>query len=459
MALLLTVADLIADPTLDTQVIAGASGLERTVRWAQTSESAEPWKWLGPEELLMTLGMNLPTDQAGQMGYVRKVHDAGIPGITIGADGLAPAITAGMKQEADRLGLPLLSTGTNTPFVVIARTVAAATTNQLNRGVLVLSRIYQEAGSQSRQAKRGGQWVKKLLGVQVAVEDTATGRTVIGTRPAGALRRHSLSTLRATQLLVPVDEQIDALLLVHLKLILSVDANALLQEAESSIAAGESTLRIGLDGKLKASQVGGGRWLAAGETYRVAAASERHRDRLAMSLALHGLLPLHAGWKGHGLAAVREQDLGLLKEIAAALGIDVGCSSPTRSFADLPGAAQESISALAEAKPGEVHEFSGLQVSLLARSASEAGSIIERVLGPLAAGTATAEQSRHTLFALLEHDLQWQRTADALGVHRQTLAYRIRQVEAATGRGVRKVADISDFHLARNAWQLLHEQP
>lgn len=56
----LTLADLIADPTLDTQVVAGGTALDRRVRWAQTSEIADPWNWLGHDELLMTVGLNLP---------------------------------------------------------------------------------------------------------------------------------------------------------------------------------------------------------------------------------------------------------------------------------------------------------------------------------------------------------------------------------------------------------------
>ncbi|MFJ2617937.1 PucR family transcriptional regulator [Glutamicibacter sp. NPDC087344] len=457
MSSLLTVGDLIADPTLDTSVVAGAGGLGRTVRWAQTSESAEPWLWLGSEELLMTLGLNLPAEAHAQAEYVRRVHAAGIPGITIGADGLAPAITEAMKTQADELDLPLLSTGTSTPFVVIARTVAAVTTNQLNRGVLVLSRLYQEAGSQSRAAKRNGDWAHKLLGVQVAVEDTATGCVVIGQTPQGALRRHSLSTLRATQLLVPAEPPIDSLLLVHLKLILSVDANSLLQVAHGAITDGEATLQLGLAGRLEPAQLSGGTWLKEAEGYRVLATADKHRDRLAMSLALHGLLPLVASWKRHAVAAVREADLPAVRQIAAALEITLGSSPVQHNLADLPGAADEALSALAESAgntPG-IHEFSGLQVSLLARSASEAQAIVTRVLGPLTTQTEQAKMYRQTLFALLEHDLQWQQTATALGIHRQTLAYRIRQVEASTGRSVRKVADISDFHLACNAWRML----
>lgn len=455
---MLSIGDLIADPTLDTTVLAGESGLGRTVRWAQTSESAEPWRWLGEEELLMTLGLNLPPDPAGQVQFVQRAKDAGIAGMTVGQDGLAPALTDAMLTEADQLEFPLLSTGPQTPFVVIARTVAAVTTNELNRSVLLLSRLYQEAGAQSKQAKRRGRWLEKLCGVQVAVQDTATGCFVIGTQPAAAVRRHSLPTLRPVQLLVPADAQLDALLLVHLKQVLTVDANALLQEASGAIAVAETTLRLGLDARASEAEVDGGNWLRAGESFRVLCADEAALGTLSMSLALHALMPLATSWKRQSIAVVRERDLPVVESIAETTGILLGVSLPLQRFADLSGAAAEALSALQSAGADQaVSEYSGLQVSLLARSATEAEQIVRGVLGGLAADSASVRTYRHSLFTLLDHDLQWQPSAAALGIHRQTLAYRIRQAETLCGRTVRRVADLSELYLARRAWQQLEK--
>jgi len=44
-------------------------------------------------------------------------------------------------------------------------------------------------------------------------------------------------------------------------------------------------------------------------------------------------------------------------------------------------------------------------------------------------------------------------------VHRQTLAYRIRRVEQLTGRQLRRVADLSELWLARQAWNLVTNTP
>lgn len=456
MAELLTIAKLISDPALDTKVIAGQSGLGRIVRWAQTSESAEPWRWLGSEELLMALGLNIPAEAQEQADFIRKADAAGIAGLIIGQDGLAPELTTEMLQTADELAFPVLSTGPQTPFVVIARTVAAVTTNQLNRSVLLLSRMYQEAGSQNRKGKRSGNWVEKLCSVGIAVQDTMTGCPVIGMLPKNAHRRHSLSTIRPTQLLVPADAQLDALLLVHLKQILAVDANSLLQDAGNAVAAAETSLRLGLAGKLSEQDIDGGAWIAGEPGFHVTCAPGKLLDAVAMSLSLHGLAPLATSWKNNAIAVVREKDLPVLRTIASELQTSFGLSSPQQRFADLEGAAQEAQSAIPpEPRPGALVEFSGLQVSLLARSASEAERIVSMVLGPLAGSSDQVTVYRDSLFALLDRDLQWQHTANFLGIHRQTLAYRIKQAELLTGRSVRKVVDISDFYLARKAWPVV----
>lgn len=459
MSALLTIADLISDPTLDTTVLAGSAGLQRTIHWAQTSESAEPWRWLGSEELLMTLGINLPHNPNDQVDFVRRAHGAGIVAMTVGQDGLAPELSKKMLAEADRLAFPLLSTGSQTPFVVIARTIASVTTNELNRGVLLLSRLYQEAGLQSVKDRRLGQWIEKLCGVKVAVQDTKTGALVIGSHPGEAIRRHSLATLRATQLLVPADAQIDSLVLVHLKQILTVDANALLQVAEDAIAKAETALRLGFEGKVNESEIDAGHWLASSETFRVICAKEQSLGVLAMSLALHGLTPLATVRKHQTLLALREDHLPLLASIAKNTGTMLGLSSAQHRFADLTGAAEEAYAALQTCTETTLlSEFSGIQVSMLTRSASEAEQIVRSVLGGLTAHTDSVRTYRESLFALLDQDLQWQLTATGLGIHRQTLVYRIRQAESLSGRSVRRVADIAELYLARMAWRQLHSK-
>lgn len=455
----LTLADLIADPTLDTCVISGSAGLGRVVRWAQTSEVVDPWKWLGTEELLMTVGLNLPSSPDDQRDFIRKVHAAGIAGMIIGEDGIAPPLTDAMLGEAEALGFPLLSTGPDTPFVVIARTIAAATASQQTRSVLILSRLYQVAGQQDVASRRSGRWVSDLCGARISVVDTTTGCTVIG-EDAGLTaphRAHALSTFRPTQLLISTDDDVDALTLIHLKQILTVDANVLLQEALNAASAGEAQLRLALEGLVREGDIDSGGWLAADGLFQVVATEENHHERLAVAFALGGLQPLVTRWKNSTVAVVSATDLQRVRDIMLALGLRAGVSTEQATFADLAGAVEEARNAFSDAvtsSDGWAH-FVGTRVSLLARSHSEAMHIVATVLGPLCDPTTSHAALRASLFELLDNDLQWQTTADALGIHRQTLAYRMRQVESLTGRSVRRVKDLSELWLARTAWQSL----
>ncbi|GEC14075.1 hypothetical protein ANI01nite_32780 [Glutamicibacter nicotianae] len=97
-------------------------------------------------------------------------------------------------------------------------------------------------------------------------------------------------------------------------------------------------------------------------------------------------------------------------------------------------------------------DFSGVTVSLLTRSRKEASAIVEQVLGGLAGKDPKSSALRETLFAYLANDRRWNETASALGIHRQTLFYRLGRIKEITGRDVASTADLSAFWLAFQAW-------
>lgn len=69
----LTIADLVADSGLDTRLIAGGGGVDRSVLWAHSCEMADPGRWLGPHELLMTIGLCIPAGSAPSLlGWTRR---------------------------------------------------------------------------------------------------------------------------------------------------------------------------------------------------------------------------------------------------------------------------------------------------------------------------------------------------------------------------------------------------
>ncbi|MFJ2617964.1 PucR family transcriptional regulator [Glutamicibacter sp. NPDC087344] len=454
-----TVRDLTLDPSLETSVLAGAAGLGRVLDWAQTSEMPDPWTWLGEGELLMTMGITFPAHPTEQCRYISKLNAAGVAAVTFGADGMQPPLTPEMLAEADRLSFPILMTGENTPFVVIARLVAAANGNQQSRSILALSRIYQVAGAQEPEQRRAGQWVKELFNIDAAVVDTETGCVVIGNHIASQphLRAHTLSTIRPATLQISRGADLDSLSLVHLKQVLTVDANAVLQEALTAIANGEAAITAQRRRQDFATRSIAQQSALPNGTYRVLASQDKDHQRLVLGLALSRVQPFSRKMNGATLTMVTTGNLGLAERIYRELGVAAGLSSEHLDLADLTGAASEAVNALdAGLKSGSTwSEFQGERVSLLARSRSEAMEIIRSVLGPLRETKESISVLRDSLFLLLDNDLNWQLTAQQLGIHRQTLAYRIRRAEELTGHRLKVVGDLAELWLARQAWSMM----
>lgn len=457
----LTVRDLTLDPSLETNVLAGTSGLGRSLDWAQTSEMPDPWRWLGEGELLMTMGLNFPAHPTEQCRYISKLNSSGVVAVTFGADGMQPPLSAEMLAEADRLSFPVLLTGENTPFVVIARLVAAANGNQQSRSILALSRIYQVAAAQEADQRRQGNWVHELFGVEASVVDTETGCVVIGTHIASQphAKSHVLNTIRPATLQITHGHDLDALSLVHLKQVLTVDANAILQEALTDIASGEAAVTAQRRRQELDTRTASQRTLIPDGPYRILASPEKHHHRLVLGLALSKVAPLSMKMNGASLTMISTAELKQARTIYAELGIPAGLSSERFDPADLTGAASEAVNAMEVSlrTNNAWTEFEGERISLLARSRTEAREIVRSVLGPLAGTKPSVITLRDSLFLLLDNDLNWQLTSTQLSVHRQTLAYRIRRAEEITGHQLKKVSDLAELWLARQAWQMQGE--
>jgi purine catabolism regulator len=443
----ITIADLVDDPSLSTEVLAGRAGLGTVVRWAQTSEAPDPWTWLGEGELLMTLGLNLPDDAAAQAGFIRRARDAGIVGMIVGDDGYAPEIGQAMLATADLLGFPLLRTGHETPFVVISRTVAAATSTAQGRGVLILSRLYQKASERSRDP-RSTQWLTDLTGAHVRVLERVTGLPVLGDREeptSSTARRHALDTVPATDL--HMDGDLDPLVLIHVKQVLTADTQALLREAADAVRHGQEQIRAALD-PARGASAPRSREPSVGQRPYVVLAVPDGGARLALSLALAGYPAWVGDAQGVVVVVAAADDLDAVKPLVVSASADVGVSRSRQDVGDLGSAVAEAVDALV---PGQgMMEYIPEAVSMLARSATEAHEMVQQVLGPLA--QSRNDSLRQTLFTVLETDLSMQRAADRLGIHRQTLVYRLRKVEAMTGHSVHRVPDLARLWLAHEAW-------
>lgn len=65
------------------RVLAGASRLDRAVRWVHVTELLNPADFLEGGELLLTTGMPYPEDASRLSGYVDQLADVGAAGLVV----------------------------------------------------------------------------------------------------------------------------------------------------------------------------------------------------------------------------------------------------------------------------------------------------------------------------------------------------------------------------------------
>ena len=130
----------------------------------------------------------------------------------------------------------------------------------------------------------------------------------------------------------------------------------------------------------------------------------------------------------------------LARRVADVLGRTVATSRAFDAAAGRPAAESEARSTLeaAEALPdpppvADAGRLPAYRLLAALRSLPDGRRHAEDLLAPILTGPRDARRERlATLRAVLEHP-GLQEAADALGIHRNTLAYRIRRMEAATG--------------------------
>ncbi|MER5434955.1 PucR family transcriptional regulator [Streptomyces sp. NPDC002588] len=102
------------------ELLAGAAGLDRPVRWVHSSEVYEGANFLDGGELLLTNGFGLTdADQEVRRRYVRELAARGAAGLAVEVGRSLPSMPDEVVDEARRLELPLLALHRVVPFVRI----------------------------------------------------------------------------------------------------------------------------------------------------------------------------------------------------------------------------------------------------------------------------------------------------------------------------------------------------
>ncbi|MBJ7337377.1 PucR family transcriptional regulator [Mycolicibacterium sp.] len=491
-------ADLVDTPHLRLGVRAGAAGLNRPVSWAQTSDLEEPWSWLAGGELLMKNGRTLPESARGQTALIRGLAEKGICGIVIGLDSATPELTLPAVSLADELTFPVLLVPYSVGFAAIGRAVAGGAEHDDGRRIAVTERVYQvirQSVNQSGAENALGQ-LGRDVACRLAVLDAATGEVALDSSdpvPDG-LRRALTDEIAGRRGAIPgvlhvgagddhalavevPDEEPTVLVaygfraappdVVQLQHLASAMAVLLAQQnvrREHDRRIGAEVLASLCDGRLTGDEsiralTERGLRPQSAALIAISGGSQSAERHLHVSLGrrqvphlllrrgpvLYALVP--AG--GDSLIALRHR-VGA----RAAIGVSDLLAHPRRG----PTAAREATWAMraAESTPDRTARYGDATMLSVLRDTEEAQVVVERVLGTLIAyDAARSGDMVKTLDAYLRCERSWVRTAKAMGVHRQTVVYRIQRVEEITGRRITDTAAIAEFWLALRARDLL----
>ncbi|MET8243750.1 PucR family transcriptional regulator [Streptomyces sp. NPDC005202] len=105
------------------EVVAGASQLDRLVRWVHVAEAPDVGVMLSGGEMVLTTGVLLAGDEDKQAEYIQSLHRAEAAAVVLGLGRAFPAPPDVMRRAAERCGLPLVVLHRPFPFAELTEEV------------------------------------------------------------------------------------------------------------------------------------------------------------------------------------------------------------------------------------------------------------------------------------------------------------------------------------------------
>ncbi|WP_434616110.1 PucR family transcriptional regulator [Arthrobacter sp. A5] len=479
-------------PALGSRVVAGAGGLDREVVWAHSCEMPDPTQWLGPDELLMTVGLCVPSAAEEQVSFIGRLDDSRLAAIAIGDELMSPPLSQAMLDEADRRGFPILLISHKVPFAAIGRTVAAANSSIQTQQMLTLNRLYRVLIDQVVEPETFVSKLEAVFSVNMCVLDAKTGATLLAgmlvpdedlvTRVrhrtgvdapghADRLRKAAKDEVSVWKIpsqhdaVLAISEQggemLDSFTALHLRDAVAVEVDRVMAAKLGLIARGTqliASILIGQTGTGTGNTAQAAKDLGlVGMEFAALAVPADAAEEIQLLLVLAGIANASVEHHGQFVCWINGRDTKTACELLLPLCQRIGVSTTFTGIRDVRDAVRSAAWALGSVREGErrVAYYGDVELSLLPRSAAEAREVVRKVLGSLF--TESGERTRlfETLRCFLEHDRNWSATSTALGIHRQTLVYRLQRIEAETGRSLKNTRDLSEMWIACAATDFL----
>jgi PucR family transcriptional regulator, purine catabolism regulatory protein len=391
----LTVESLVAE--LGLTLATGEENAQANVRWVHSTELLDPTPWLRGGELLLTTGLQLMGAKP-QREFVERLAAREIAGLGFGTGFVHKKVPAAILNTARKRGFPLFEVPYELPFIAVTERVFA---QLLNERYELLQR--NMAGDVLAEALTGRLYPDEL---QARLRPFGIGETAAVL--AFALREPgtAASTLEA------ILERLGAHSLVALRnglLCAVVDCNGQASPGAPGVSQGSA----------------GGEDALLGDPIELA---RRVRDELRARFG----------------------------EVRAAASRPAPTHNLRRSFHEAR-CALEAVR-LANGSAPEVASYKDLgafQLLLSLQDDEALASYCHSVLGPVESDEGEyGDELLRSLDVFIEQNGHWEKAAQALYCHRHTLRYRIKRVEALTGRDFSHARDRIEFWLALRGREL-----
>jgi purine catabolism regulator len=493
------VGEVLAAPNFaGTEVLGGASGLDRVVSSVNVMENPDILPWVKPNELLITVGYSLQDRGKDMAGFFEELKEKELAAFGLKLGQYVTSLEPEAIAAADRIGFPILALPAAVSFDDLIADVYRARDSMLLGGLHRRSDREQElmgvalaGGGPEQVAQRLAELVEcevLVLGVgnEVVAHFRRDGRgqdpidrgrldnamsapIVFGSTYVGQLYvfPEDGPSSRFYPGLIPTSAQIMALAasreiavasvdrrfraeFVEQMLLNRVDETEVVrrcQALEWSIAFPAAIVHLSTD------------------TLDAAAHLERIRDMLGWSLRAQGIDAPHAIVGGAVVAIVGGGEVDNPADLAARAVSDVlartakgtwsaGVSGPLTGWSDLPRGWEQAKVANRVIQTtkgvGATGRFDLLGVYRLLSEIDRQSlrGFAREALGELYEPTGMKEELRRTLKVLLETNLNVARTARELHYHYNSVRYRISQLEQILGPFMSDAARRLELHVA-----------
>ncbi|MGF0308964.1 PucR family transcriptional regulator [Rhodococcus sp. IEGM1428] len=463
---MISVDRLTSVPSLGLSYLAGTAGGARLVTWAHACDLPDPWEWVDAGDLMMTTGSGMPVTEEAQIDWITRLIDSKVSALVIAREPHAPEVSSALLAVAENRRFPILAASFDLHFVALARTVIESAVEGERYRIATITRLY-DVYWQSLHA-RGSfddrvSTLEGATGLTLEVRDTSSGDCIArGRNSARATATHSdvsVAKRSSPEVSVPVpgsgdavlvagsarvDPVSDRVLLQHIAGLIALELEHDAVRRDSLRASGQDLLLGLLDGSIAPSAVWpelrhrGMPGPVVAVCWTSPESSPLAHESVHLDTRLQRSAPLLT-YRSPMLIAIAPHDVELLSALASKLAPNcvVGLSAPLKPSGDVAESVRQAQIAASRATSMGVTAVSYDELEgnsgVFPRSVEDTRRLVVRVLGPLVTHDAASDgELVESVRVFLANDSNWQRSADQLGVHRQTLVYRLKKVEQLT---------------------------